>query len=509
MKNKDALFQLIKSLNNNEKRYFTLFAQRHIIGDKNNYLKLFEAIDKQKNSDENKLAKQFEGTSIGNNLRVNRHYLYKLILKSMRGYRSEVSIDVQLSGMLADINFLHEKELYKQCEKQIAQAKQLAQKYQKHWYLSELTRWELILVRVESYLHSNIKEITKINMAMNNYIEQYKNINKYMLLSDKVFFNLKQKGTLRNKRDNKNLNSIIKHSLLNDENKALSVESLYHYYNIYAAHYSYKNDYSNVYLYAKKVLSVFEDNPGYTENNLERYFFSLHNIVVCQLHLKQLDETPLNIQKIKKIKTKSATLQQQLFYSINILEICLYLITGQFKKGRELVHSISDKLDKPEEIGTNHYLELIYNIALIHFGLGEYNKAKSILFRIINDTEFDIRKDLHCFALILQLIVHYELGDDEFISYKVKSTKHFLEKRKVFYQFEKIIMDFFKRQIVKADSEELRIQAFKKLKTQFTEIVKDPFERKALDYFDVISWLESKIEGRAFAEVVREKALGH
>ena len=44
------------------------------------------------------------------------------------------------------------------------------------------------------------------------------------------------------------------------------------------------------------------------------------------------------------------------------------------------------------------------------------------------------------------------------------------------------------------------------VKEELVEITKDDFERKALEYFDFISWLESKIEGRVFAEVVREKA---
>ncbi len=48
----NQLFQLIKSLNKSEKRYFNLYASRHTIGEKNNYVILFEAIDKQIEYDE-------------------------------------------------------------------------------------------------------------------------------------------------------------------------------------------------------------------------------------------------------------------------------------------------------------------------------------------------------------------------------------------------------------------------------------------------------------------------
>jgi hypothetical protein len=48
----DQLFRLIKSLTTAEKRYFKIFASRHSIGGKNEYVNLFDAIDKQSKYDE-------------------------------------------------------------------------------------------------------------------------------------------------------------------------------------------------------------------------------------------------------------------------------------------------------------------------------------------------------------------------------------------------------------------------------------------------------------------------
>jgi hypothetical protein len=47
-----------------------------------------------------------------------------------------------------------------------------------------------------------------------------------------------------------------------------------------------------------------------------------------------------------------------------------------------------------------------------------------------------------------------------------------------------------------------QIDAFKDLRHNIMRITKDPHEAIALDYFDFISWLESKIEGKRFSEVV-------
>ena len=52
-----------------------------------------------------------------------------------------------------------------------------------------------------------------------------------------------------------------------------------------------------------------------------------------------------------------------------------------------------------------------------------------------------------------------------------------------------------------------QINACKYLKKQLLLIAQDPYEGQELEHFDLISWLNSKIQNRPFAEVVKEKAL--
>ena len=58
--NSDPLHQLIHSLSKGEKRSFKIYASRHVLGDENNYVKLFDAIEKQKEYDEEALLKKFK-----------------------------------------------------------------------------------------------------------------------------------------------------------------------------------------------------------------------------------------------------------------------------------------------------------------------------------------------------------------------------------------------------------------------------------------------------------------
>jgi hypothetical protein len=50
-------------------------------------------------------------------------------------------------------------------------------------------------------------------------------------------------------------------------------------------------------------------------------------------------------------------------------------------------------------------------------------------------------------------------------------------------------------------------EEFSKLKTKLEEIAARPFDRRPFLYFDIISWLESKVSGRSVQDVMQQKFL--
>jgi len=111
------------------------------------------------------------------------------------------------------------------------------------------------------------------------------------------------------------------------------------------------------------------------------------------------------------------------------------------------------------------------------------------------------------FAHILNLIVHYELNNIELLPYIIKNTYRFLLRRKEIYKVEREFLNFI-RSSPDLLTKKQRINAFRDLRQNIINITKDPYERIALDYFDFISWLESKIEGKKFSDIVKGKAGG-
>ena len=91
------LHQLIKSLSAPEKGYIKKQAMLHVIGSQNKYIKIFDAIDKQKEYNEKELIRKFKGEPILNNFAVAKNYLFKFILKSLESYNTSIKSELRSS----------------------------------------------------------------------------------------------------------------------------------------------------------------------------------------------------------------------------------------------------------------------------------------------------------------------------------------------------------------------------------------------------------------------------
>ena len=102
MNKTDETFDLIKSLGANEKRFFQLFAKLRK-GEKN-YMRVFSVMDKMKGYDARKISRQFAGTGV--NLSSEKKYLQKQIMKSLRLFHSENSVELMVNNLLQDTELL-------------------------------------------------------------------------------------------------------------------------------------------------------------------------------------------------------------------------------------------------------------------------------------------------------------------------------------------------------------------------------------------------------------------
>ena len=157
MKQSTDLYELIHSMNKNEKRYFAMNSEFQK-GDKI-YLRLFKAVENQKMYDETKLRSIYKNEKFIKNLAFNKNNLYNLIMKSLINYHSSNNIDSRIHMMISECYILFRKAMYRKYFRTIAKAKLIAKKYERHGYLIQLLDMEKIIIPKEDIQTKKSDEI--------------------------------------------------------------------------------------------------------------------------------------------------------------------------------------------------------------------------------------------------------------------------------------------------------------------------------------------------------------
>jgi len=152
-------------------------------------------------------------------------------------------------------------------------------------------------------------------------------------------------------------------------------------------------------------------------------------------------------------------------------------------------------------------LEFYFALACVHFGAGQMNKSLFWLNKVLNDNEPTLRQDIFTYARLFNLIVHYELGNNDLLEYIVRSTQRFLTKRQRAHEVESMLIENI-RKLARTSDPVAKKEIFRSMYDRAIELFKDPNEGLVLKYFDVLAWLKSHLQGETFADTVNKAGAG-
>jgi hypothetical protein len=506
MKPSNELFDLIKTLSKSEKRFFKLNSSLQS-GEKN-YLKLFDFIEKQKSYNEEALKKFFKGEKFIKHLPSEKNHLYKLILKSLRNYYADQSIKSQLKQEIKNVEVLYQKALYKECAKFVKRAKKIATDYEKFYYLFEVINWEKKLMEEEfeaGYFRQNLDQLIQEETDV---IEKLRNLAEYHILYSKINYVFRSGGFTRNEDERKIVSEIANNHLIKGKNTAISTRATSICYYTKGLCAASIRDYEDALINFRKAKAVLDKNPKIKEDLPNRYIYTLNFMMQCYTDTNQFDEAQKLINDIKALQNlpnyKSLDAEVKIFSSANIGQITLYNRKGEFTKTIEVFNQIEEQIDNyAAKLNKEKLLLFNYNKAYAFFGVEDYKNALRLINDILNDNEKQLRQDVYSFARIFNLIIHYELGNYNFIEYDSKSTSRYLNKLDKDYEIENVFMKYIKKVAKEEFAPDKKI-IFNKFYKQVSELLKDQQEQVILEYFNVKAWVYSKLKRISFSEAINE-----
>lgn len=505
--NKKQLFDLIHSLSKAEKRQFKIYTSRLGGNDNPKFIQLFNFLEKSKSFNESKII---EKTDITKSQLANiRIHLYQQLLKSLRLSPQLQTTPLQIREQLDFATILYNKGLYRQSLSILEKVKKLALEVDEKTMAYEIVEFEKV---IETQYITRSLESRADNLAISARDLSIQNVltSKLSNLSLQAYSFLLKNGYAKNEDDYQKTKQYFEYHLPQYKDEYLGFrEKLF----LYMSRLYYAliiQDFRSGFRYSTKWVELFEENTrmkyAYPVHYLKGKNYLIESLFYLRYHskfliqLKELEEASQDEKLITNENTKTLAFLYTRYNQIN-----RHFLSGDFVEGLKDIHRIEAELKKfKNKIDPHHLMVFYYKIACIYFGTGNHKACIYNLDMIVNNKELEMRQDLLCYSRLLKLIAHYEDGSDENLEELIKSTFKFLIKMDDMHKVQAEIMVFLKK-LKNILPSELN-GAFKELHINLKQLENHPYEKRSFLYLDIISWLESKIEGKGIHLIMKEKA---
>jgi hypothetical protein len=503
----DPLFDLIKSLTKTEKRHFRLFVNRSGNTDDVKFIKLFDAMESMKVYDDHAILDKVPSIKKVQFSNQKAH-LYKQVLSSLRHYHSGQNIDIQLRESLDHAKILYNKGLYKQALKVLDKSKNLAKESKYYTIGLEIMEFEKLIesqyitrsidTRAEE-LTAEVNEVTKI-IASSNQLSNL-SLNLYSLYLKNGYAKSEADIRLTEQYFNDNMPTI--------EVEALNFHEQVYFHQCHIWFNTIVQNFPSCYRHANSLVDLYKNNTEMARRQPVQYIKGYHSLLsalfqlqyytrFCEV-LSELEALQDDDQIVKDLNTEVLVFKFLFSSKVN-----KHFMEGSFNEGVKLIPELLEKLQEySSKIDPERFLLFYYKIATLYFGNGDNHKAIQYLNQIVSFKEMNLREDIHCFARILNLIAHFDAGEDHQLEYQIKSTFQFIGKIDDQQAVQKEIFQFL-RKSGKIKPNELKNE-FKMLYERLSAYKEDIYERRPFLYLDILSWLKSKIENRPVQQVMQEK----
>jgi tetratricopeptide (TPR) repeat protein len=490
MRSSDYLFRLIKAMSKGDRRNFKLFARLQD-GDKQ-YIRLFDAIDKQTEYDEEKLLKQFEGEKFTNQFSVAKNYLYNFILKTLHIFRKDPK--TELNAVLHQVQILMSKNLFEQAQKLLRKAKHMAERQERFPELLFILETERLLLRSREQSKEFEAFIQQIQKAEEDTVAKIANLHEYNHIHDEIFRMAKRSLSVRDPELKSRLGVILSNPIIQDENRVLSVRAKLRRYDVLVGSHRLRGEQVETLENLKQLIAAYESNEDIRKEKCLDYINAVHNLGIAYYRVGQKEESFQALKKLRNIPVESEEAEIHVFEKYFQHKLALCIEDGALDEGREAIADF--EREYPQREGTimkSVELSIFYLISYFYIYSGEPGKGLDWVNRILNEPRTELRTDIQAIARIMNLIIHYHLGNMEFLEYEIKSVTRFLTNRERLFHYERTILKYV-RQLATLGPDSNRETVLHDFKNEIHKVIQDKDEKQGMALFDIVQWVDAELE---------------
>ena len=499
----ESLIHLINNLTKQEKKEFSLYISNKPEKD---YIFLFRLIDDKKVSDPEELKMSFltaKPTSSFNTVVI---YLFDLLIDILTRLRTEQDSYYLLFNELLHARVLYEKSMYQECFQVLKKVKEKAVYYENHFALLVAQRLELNYLLTLDFENMDEQKLLNQQYKMNNTLKSIRQLNEQSSLYELLKYRMINRGASRSLEETQKLDDLVTSEISIVASAGVENFEIKKNHQLFQANYFITvGDYKAAFNSFVELNKLFEENSHLWNNPPVYYLMTVEGMLESLRIMHNYEGMNYFIQKLAKLSSPSSSFQLNVMYVIFIYRLFSFIDAGDFDKaGIWIAEHQTSLIDKMLLLKEQQQAEMSLYIALIHLGNGEYRKARKRLSATIG------RGHLYSLPLfrtirIVNVMIHYELGDVDYIQSEIRSIKREMSKNKGYnLKVESFLLKFLNYSFADTNRKK-RAEIWESMAEEVHALYADKYETQILRKFDFVAWVEAKIFEVPLSDILKRE----
>ena len=499
----ESLIHLINNLTKQEKKEFSLYISNKPEKD---YIFLFRLIDDKKISDPEELKMSFLAAKPASSFNTVVIYLFDLLIDILTRLRTEQDSYYLLFNELLHARVLYEKSMYQECFQVLKKVKEKAVYYENHFALLVAQRLELNYLLTLDFEDMDEQKLLNKQYKMNNTLKSIRQLNEQSSLYELLKYRMINKGASRSLEETQKLDDLVTSEISIVASAGVENFEIKKNHQLFQANYFITvGDYKAAFNSFVELNKLFEENSHLWNNPPVYYLMTVEGMLESLRIMHNYEGMNYFIEKLTKLSSPSSSFQLNVTYVIFIYRLFSFIDAGDFDKaGMWIAEHQASLIDKMLLLKEQQQAEMSLYIALIHLGNGEYRKARKRLSATIG------RGHLYSLPLfrtirIVNVMIHYELGDVDYIQSEIRSIKREMSKNKGYnLKVESFLLKFLNYSFADTNRKK-RAQIWESMAEEVHALYADKYETQILRKFDFVAWVEAKIFEVPLSDILKRE----
>jgi hypothetical protein len=486
MSNLLSLTQLIHSLSKAEKRSFSQHTGLQQCG--KSYLILYEIIRKGNSED---IEQEFQRLNPESDFTATVQYLWAILMKTLLSMRNEETDEEQILSGILEIKLLFRKGLVDEAFKLIIKYKKIARESEKFDYCLLLDKLEL---QHQNWHHfegiTDEDYLVKLQSRLRRDIQYELNLADHSTLYELLYYRYLQKGNVLSDKEKDHLNDLVVTEMNLSGNQRFESFDLNRNHLLFqSVYFMMTGDHRSSLRTYFELDKLFGANAHLWQDQPIVYINHIRGILNNLFNTRQVNEMDYFTDKLRILQQKTPRLI--IDQVICVAELKKILTLGQFNKGIQMVEKeFAILFSHADSLATSDKAELHLFAALIYFHSNQYRKAAGLLRKIIYLAP---TKNNWLWKMIkwLNLLVHIELNDFDYLLNETCSVERMLKKQANFYPSDKILLCYVKRYPL-CMNKKAKILLAKGCLNDINALEKNIYEQQFLNTMNIPFWLAQK-----------------